>query len=137
MNEAATPWQRAFRVLVTVGPGGLWLLVFVLIPTLLVLVASFLTRGPYGELTGPWGLHNYVRLMQPVYLEAFAQSLWVGVLATLLSALLGYPLAFYIARHPRRTSSSSSSFCPFSPTSSSGFTPGWSCCSGRGWLTPF
>ncbi|MFN3178624.1 MAG: ABC transporter permease [Thermus sp.] len=102
MNEAATPWRRAFRVLVTVGPGGLWLLLFVLLPTLLVLVASFLTRGPYGELTGPLGLHNYARLLHPVYLEAFAQSLLVGVLATLLSALLGYPLAFYIARHPRR-----------------------------------
>ncbi|ADW21381.1 MULTISPECIES: ABC transporter permease [Thermus] len=102
MNEAATPWQRAFRVLVTVGPGGLWLLVFVLLPTLLVLMASFLTRGPYGELTGPWGFHNYAKLPHPVYLEAFAQSLLVGVLATLISALLGYPLAFYIARHPRR-----------------------------------
>lgn len=102
MNEAATPWQRAFRVLVTVGPGGLWLLVFVLLPTLLVLMASLLTRGPYGELTGPWGFHNYARLLQPVYLEAFAQSLLVGILATLISALLGYPLAFYIARHPQR-----------------------------------
>ncbi|MFD3005031.1 ABC transporter permease [Thermus tengchongensis] len=102
MNEAATPWQRAFRVLVTVGPGGLWLLVFVLLPTLLVLLASFLTRGPYGELTGPWGFHNYAKLFHPVYLEAFAQSLLVGVLATLISALLGYPLAFYIARHPQR-----------------------------------
>lgn len=102
MNEAATPWQRAFRVLVTVGPGGLWLLVFVLLPTLLVLMASFLTRGPYGELTGPWGFHNYAKLLHPVYLEAFAQSLLVGVLATVISALLGYPLAFYIARHPQR-----------------------------------
>ncbi len=102
MNEAATPWQRAFRVLVTVGPGGLWLLVFVLLPTLLVLLASFLTRGPYGELTGPWGFHNYAKLFHPVYLEAFAQSLLVGVLATSISALLGYPLAFYIARHPQR-----------------------------------
>lgn len=102
MNEAATPWQRFLRVLVTVGPGGLWLFLFVLLPTLLVLLASFMSRGPYGELTGPWGLHNYARLLQPVYLEAFAQSLLVGALATLLSALLGYPLAFYIARHPRR-----------------------------------
>ncbi|QWK21130.1 ABC transporter permease [Thermus antranikianii] len=102
MNEAATPWRRAFRVLVTVGPGGLWLLVFVLLPTLLVLLASLLTRGPYGELTGPWGFHNYAKLLHPVYLEAFAQSLLVGVLATVISALLGYPLAFYIARHPRR-----------------------------------
>jgi spermidine/putrescine transport system permease protein len=65
-------------------------------------MASFLTRGPYGELTGPWGFHNYARLLQPVYLEAFAQSLLVGVLATVISALLGYPLAFYIARHPQR-----------------------------------
>ena len=65
-------------------------------------MASLLTRGPYGELTGPWGFHNYARLLQPVYLEAFAQSLLVGVLATVISALLGYPLAFYIARHPQR-----------------------------------
>ncbi|GAB5602049.1 ABC transporter permease [Thermus sp. FJN-A] len=102
MNEAATPLQRLFRVLVTVGPGGLWLFLFVLLPTLLVLLASFLTRGPYGELQGPLGLHNYARILQPAYLETFAQSLLVGALATLLSALLGYPLAFHIARHPRR-----------------------------------
>lgn len=102
MNEAATPAQRLLRVLVTVGPGGLWLLLFVLLPTLLVLLASFLNRGPYGELQGPLTLKNYARLLEAPYLEAFAESLLVGGLATLLSALLGYPLAFYIARHPRR-----------------------------------
>ena len=102
MNEAATPRQRLLRVLVTVGPGGLWLLLFVLLPTLLVLLASLMRRGPYGELLGPLGLQNYLRLLEAPYLEAFAQSLWVGALATLLAALLGYPLAFYIARHPRR-----------------------------------
>jgi spermidine/putrescine transport system permease protein len=102
MNEAATPFQRFFRILVTVGPGGLWLFLFVLLPSLLVLLASFMTRGPYGELTGPLGLHNYLRLLESPYLQAFAQSLWVGVWATLISVLLGYPLAFYIARHPWR-----------------------------------
>ncbi|WP_337843721.1 ABC transporter permease [Thermus sp.] len=102
MNEAATPLQRFFRVLVTVGPGALWLFLFVLLPTLLVLLASFLTRGPYGELTLPLGLHNYARLLNPLYLEVFANSLLLGLLTTLLSLLLGYPLAFYLARHPRR-----------------------------------
>ncbi len=102
MNEAATPLQRLLRVLVTVGPGGLWLFLFVLLPTLLVLVASFLNRGAYGELQGPLTLKNYARLLEAPYLEAFAESLLVGALATLLSTLLGYPLAFYIARHPRR-----------------------------------
>ncbi|GAA6732935.1 ABC transporter permease [Thermus oshimai] len=102
MNEAATPLRRLFRVLVTVGPGALWLFLFVLLPTLLVLLASFLTRGPYGELVLPLGLHNYARLLNPLYLEVFANSLLLGLLTTLLSLLLGYPLAFYIARHPRR-----------------------------------
>lgn len=102
MNEAATPLQRLFRVLVTVGPGALWLFLFVLLPTLLILLASFLTRGPYGELTLPFGLHNYARLLNPLYLEVFANSLLLGLLTTLLSLLLGYPLAFYLARHPRR-----------------------------------
>ncbi|WP_117238444.1 ABC transporter permease [Thermus sediminis] len=102
MNEAATPGQRLLRVLVTVGPAGLWLLLFVLLPTLLVLLASLATRGPFGGLEGPLGFHNYLRLLEAPYLRAFAQSLLVGALATLFSALLGYPLAFYIARHPRR-----------------------------------
>ncbi len=74
MNEAATPWQRFFRVLVTVGPGGLWLFLFVLLPTLLVLLASLMSRGPYGELQGPLTLRNYLRLLEPPYLEAFARA---------------------------------------------------------------
>lgn len=102
MNEAATPLQRLFRILVTVGPGALWLFLFVLLPTFLVLLASFMSRGPYGELSGPWGFHNYLRLLEAPYLKAFAQSLLLGALTTLLAALLGYPLAFYLAGHPRR-----------------------------------
>lgn len=102
MNEAATPLQRLFRVLVTVGPGALWLFLFVLLPTLLVLLASFMSRGPYGELSGPLGIHNYLRLLEAPYLKSFAQSLLLGALTTLLAALLGYPLAFYLAGHPRR-----------------------------------
>jgi len=102
MNEAATPLQRLFRILVTVGPGALWLFLFVLLPTFLVLLASFMSRGPYGELSGPLGFHNYLRLLEAPYLKAFAQSLLLGALTTLLAALLGYPLAFYLAGHPRR-----------------------------------
>ena len=89
MNEAATPLQRLFRILVTVGPGALWLFLFVLLPTFLVLLASFMSRGPYGELSGPWGFHNYLRLLEAPYLKAFAQSLLLGALTTLLAALLG------------------------------------------------
>ncbi len=102
MNEAATPLTRFLRVLVTVGPGAVWLFLFVLLPTLLVLLASFLTRGAYGGVEGPMGLHNYRRLLDPLFLEVFLRSLLLGGLTTLGALLLGYPLAFYIARHPRK-----------------------------------
>lgn len=102
MNEAATPWLRFLRLLVTVVPGAVWLFLFVLLPTLLVLYASFLQRGPYGELVGPLDLANYLRLLDPLYLEVFLRSLGLGALATLGAVLVGLPVAFYIAHHPRK-----------------------------------
>ncbi|MGQ9510366.1 MAG: ABC transporter permease [Thermaceae bacterium] len=102
MNEAATPWLRFLRLLVTVIPGAVWLFLFVLLPTGLVLCASFLQRGPFGELVGPVGFSNYLRLLDPLYLEVFLRSLTLGGVVTLGALLLGFPLAFYIARHPQK-----------------------------------
>lgn len=99
MREAATPWERLRQVLVTVGPGGLWLVLFVLIPTLVMLVASLMSRGSLGQLVPPLGLHNYVRFFSdPLFIEIIGRSLWIGFWSTVLIMLLGYPLAFYIAQ---------------------------------------
>jgi spermidine/putrescine transport system permease protein len=90
--------ERLRLVLVTVGPGAFWLLVFVLVPTLLMLVASLLSRGDFGQLSLPLGLQNYARFFSdPVYLKILGLSLWIGFWSTLLTVVLGYPLAFYIA----------------------------------------
>lgn len=99
MREAATPWERLRQVLVTVGPGGLWLVLFVLIPTLVMLVASLMSRGSLGQLVPPLGLHNYLRFFSdPLFIEIIGRSLWIGFWSTVLIMLLGYPLAFYIAQ---------------------------------------
>lgn len=50
----------------------------------------------------PLGLPQLPPAPRAPYLKAFAQSLLLGALTTLLAALLGYPLAFYLAGHPRR-----------------------------------
>ncbi|MCS7059390.1 MAG: ABC transporter permease [Meiothermus sp.] len=99
MREAATPAQRLRRVLLTVGPGAFWLVLFVLVPTLIVLVVSLMSRGSLGQPVPPFGLHNYVRFFSdPLFLEIIGRSLWIGFWSTLLVMLLGYPLAFYIAQ---------------------------------------
>ncbi|WP_027877454.1 ABC transporter permease [Meiothermus cerbereus] len=99
MREAARPWERLRQVLVTVGPGALWLVVFVLIPTLIMFVASLMSRGSLGQLVPPFGLHNYARFFSdPLFIEIIGRSLVIGFWSTVFIVLLGYPLAFYIAQ---------------------------------------
>ncbi|MER3480163.1 MAG: ABC transporter permease [Meiothermus sp.] len=100
MRRSAMPWQKLQRLLLAVGPGALWLFVFVLIPSILVLIASLMSRGSFGQLAPPFGLHNYLRFFtEPLFWEIVGRSLWIGLWATVLTVLLGYPLAFYIAGH--------------------------------------
>ncbi|RDI95573.1 ABC transporter permease [Meiothermus sp. QL-1] len=99
MREAATPAQRLRQVLLTVGPGAFWLVVFVLVPTLIVLGVSLMSRGSLGQPVPPLGLHNYVRFFSdPLFAEIIGRSLWIGFWSTLFVMVLGYPLAFYIAQ---------------------------------------
>lgn len=78
----------------------LWLLVFQVLPLLMVLVASFATRGVYGGIVYRFGLHNYVRFLDPLYLEIFADSLLVAFLTAVICLLVGYPFAYFVAQQP-------------------------------------
>ncbi|GIW24308.1 ABC transporter permease [Meiothermus sp.] len=99
MREAAGPRERLRQVLLTIGPGALWLGLFVLVPTLIMLVASLMSRGSLGQLVPPFGLHNYLRFFSdPLFIEIIGRSLWIGFWSTVFIVLLGYPLAFYIAQ---------------------------------------
>lgn len=89
-------------VLRLIFPSAFWLLVFFTAPLLIVLVYSFLKRGPYGQVEWVWNPQNYVRFFDPLYLAIFARSFRVAAITTLLSFLFGYPLAYFIARRPAR-----------------------------------
>jgi spermidine/putrescine transport system permease protein len=71
-------------------------------PLGIICAYSLLTRGDYGGVETPWTLENFTRLADPLYLEILWRSLWISGLATVLCALLGFPLALYVARAGRR-----------------------------------
>ncbi len=90
------------RLLVLISPSLLWLLLFFLLPLLLVFAISFGQRGTYGGVRWTLTLDNYARLLDPLYLRIFGRTLWIAGTATLICALIGYPMAFFIAtRSPR------------------------------------
>jgi spermidine/putrescine transport system permease protein len=79
-------------------PGGLWLALFFIVPTVTLVATSL--YDPNGSLaTGysmTWHWQNYVTALVD-YREQMLRSFWYAGAATALCALLGYPLAYAIA----------------------------------------
>lgn len=94
--------SRVAQGLLLISPANLYLFVFMILPLILVAVLSFLSRGTYGELEYRFNPTNYLRLFDDIYGKILLYSLGVGFGTTLLTILIGYPLAYYIARAPAR-----------------------------------
>ena len=101
-------WRRWWLI----GPPFLWLFAFFLLP-LGVVAAISLTQAadsipPYSSLVtfGPGGLQSHAtlgnyRLLAQGDMRAYVNSLGFAALATVLCLLVGYPIAFAIARAPK------------------------------------
>jgi putrescine transport system permease protein len=97
-----------------------WLLAFFLVPFLIVLKISLsqtaIAQPPYVpvlDLAAGWvglktffaalSLDNYVLIgSDPLYLLSYMKSVEIAAFSTLLLILIGYPIAYAIARMPRR-----------------------------------
>ena len=94
----------------------LWLLAFFLAPFLIVLKISFaeiqVAMPPYTPLVtfvedGFIALHatlgNYLFLLEDrLYIDSYISSLKIALISTLLTLAVGYPIAYGMARAPRR-----------------------------------
>ena len=98
--------KRAIAYLgVLLGPGLFWLIFFFVIPSLLILVYSFLERNPGGGVIWSFSLEPYLKLFTPTegsvindFVIIFLRSFWWAFLTTVICLLIGYPFAFYIAQ---------------------------------------
>lgn len=80
----------------------LWLVIFLVIPLLLIVVISFATRGQYGDVVYTFSLDKYRALLDRQYLGILLDSIWIAFLTMALTLVLGYPLAYFIARSGTR-----------------------------------
>src|SRR5262249_17885813 len=89
-------YSRTYKSIVSLPP-LLWVGLFLLLPYALMFAHSFwLVRD--GFLVHEWNLHNYAKLFHnPVYLEVLFRTMRIAASVTLLSLLLGYPLAYFMS----------------------------------------
>jgi putrescine transport system permease protein len=121
-----TRWRFIRRMLAAVGISGrglviaapaAWLTLFFLIPLAVVFGISLATKQfgqpPYSDLiTNDGGtvqltlhLSNYIRVLTDpsgIYLNAFLSSIRIAAISTVIAILIGYPMAYAIARAPDR-----------------------------------
>lgn len=90
--------------LLLIAPLLLVLAGFFLVPVLMLLPMSFGVYEPgAGLIKGAWTLENYTRIItDEYYREVVWRTLGLGLSVTLICLLLGYPLAYLIARGPER-----------------------------------
>jgi len=91
--------QRVGPILAT--PGLLWLALFFAVPLLLIVGFSVMGRGLYGGVEPGFTLEHYRRVVDPLYLGIVGRTVWWALLCTVVSLLIGYPIAFVIARASR------------------------------------
>jgi spermidine/putrescine transport system permease protein len=84
-------------------PGVVWLGAFFLIPLVAILIVSLGTNDATGHIDlSVLNLQNYIQAIRPEYVPAFINSLRYAVLTTVLSILIGYPIAYWISRYGGR-----------------------------------
>jgi spermidine/putrescine transport system permease protein len=104
MNTDSTsrrPAQRADWLLL--APLAGWLMLFVVAPTILLIIISFCERDTIGRTVYHFTWANYRRAFEPVYLTILLRSVGYAALTTAACLLLGYPAAYGIARTGERS----------------------------------
>jgi spermidine/putrescine transport system permease protein len=83
------------------GPGVLFLVVFFLVPLLIMFAYSVMPRGEYGGVQQGFTLESYQRFFVPIYLTILIRTFVVSIICTMICLVLGYPVAYVIARSGR------------------------------------
>ncbi|MCP5011050.1 MAG: ABC transporter permease, partial [Aestuariibacter sp.] len=76
-------------------PASLWFVFMLIFPLIVILVFSFGERAAVGGYAGGFTLEQYANL--PSRLKAFQNTMLIAPAGTLLSLMVAYPLAYFLA----------------------------------------
>jgi spermidine/putrescine transport system permease protein len=89
LRARLTPYALIF-------PGGLWLAIFFVVPTIVMLSLSLQSGNVVDGFAFTWNWHSYVDGVT-TYHDQIIRSLLYGLAATVIQILIGFPVAYWIA----------------------------------------
>jgi spermidine/putrescine transport system permease protein len=98
IEELHRPPVKWLQPLVLLAPSGIWLLLLLVLPTLIIFQLSLVADIRPGDLVNPNGFQNYIRIFDPLYLQVIGRSLFFAFGTTIICLILGFPVAYWIAQ---------------------------------------
>ncbi len=80
------------------APAGLWLLLLFAVPLGIVLAVSLGTTDPVYQAVYGWHPQNFADVFDPLFAPVLLRSVGYALATVVLCLLIGYPIAYYIAR---------------------------------------
>ena len=96
-DKKRSQWQWV-EPLTLLGPAGIWLALLLVLPTLVIFELSLVPNIKPGDVVIPSGISNYLRVFEPINIQVMGRSLFFAIGTTVISLLLGFPVAYWIAQ---------------------------------------
>jgi spermidine/putrescine transport system permease protein len=93
--------RRPTTALAFLVPPTTWLVFFFVLPMVVMLLFSFRQTVNF-KIIPSFTLANYANLLKPLYASTFARTVRISLMVTAISVVLGYPVAYFLARKVHR-----------------------------------
>jgi spermidine/putrescine transport system permease protein len=93
--------RRLLAATAFLGPPSLWIVALFVLPMATMVLLSFWRVVDY-HIVADWTLANYERLARPLYIGIFWRTIKIALIVTFLSLIIGYPVAYFLARKTKR-----------------------------------
>jgi spermidine/putrescine transport system permease protein len=91
--------RRRLGLIVLLLPTYGWLAFAIFVPLAMMLIFSFLSDVPIGGRSIHWTVENYTKFVSKTfYLQLSLKSVRMGLLTTFFCVIIGYPMAYAIAK---------------------------------------
>ena len=88
--------NKLFKFLFT-APVAVYSILLIFLPLVYIFVISFFKSDGYGGMIETITFQNYIQLFDLVYLKIFAQSIFIGLIVTVICILITYPFVLAIS----------------------------------------
>ncbi len=85
-------------IILTMIPIYAFTMLFVALPLIYMVILSFMSRAEVWGVVMDFTMENYKKILEPLYLNTFKESLKLAFLSTGMIILLGYPFGYYMGQ---------------------------------------